>query len=100
MSSQLLGGLAKQTTFTVPTSVADIQAFYRQMLGQRGWQYCGTQATPRCTNLVTPPDETAHQVDVYRQAGDRNYGGPTIEVWPIQNAPHETRVMLWEVNPQ
>lgn len=100
MSSQLLGSLAKQTTFTVPQSAAEVQAFYQQMLPQRGWQHCGTQATPRCTNLITPPNETAQQVDVYRQAGDESYAGPTIEVWPAQNTPGETRVVIWEANPQ
>ena len=100
VSSQILGGLAKQTTFSVPESVTAVQTFYRQTLPQRGWQYCGTQATPRCTNLITPTDGTAQQVDVYRQTADGDYSGSTIEVWPAQNTPGETRVVIWEANPQ
>ena len=100
ISSQLLGSLAKQTTFSVGGSAAEVQTFYQQTLPQRGWQYCGTQATPRCSNLVTSTDGSAQQIDVYRQAADSDYGGPTIEVWPAQNAPGETRVVIWEANPQ
>ncbi len=99
VSRELLGALAKKTTFVVPTSVAEVRAFYRQLLPQRGWSYCGTQATPRCTNLVSGTGGAGDQVDVYRQAEDRAYTGTTIEVWPAENPGGGTLVAVFEVNP-
>jgi hypothetical protein len=96
---QLLGGLAKRTTFAVPTSVADARAFYRQVLAQRGWAYCGTQATPRCTNLVNAAGGPGDQIDVYRRVGDRDYTGTTIEVWPSENPRGGALVAVFEANP-
>ncbi len=99
VSSDLLGSLAKRTSFAVPTSVADVRAFYRQVLPQRGWSYCGTQATPRCTNLASPASGAGEQVDVYRKAEDREYTGTTIEVWPAENPSGGTQVTVFEANP-
>ena len=46
VSSEIVGSLARRTTFVVPASAAEVRAFYRQALPERGWSYCGTQATP------------------------------------------------------
>ncbi len=99
VSSDLLGSLAKRTSFAVPTSVADVRAFYRQVLPQRGWSYCGTQVTPRCTNLASPASGAGEQVDVYRKAEDREYTGTTIEVWPAETPDGGTSVAVFEANP-
>ena len=99
VSSELLGALAKRTTFVVPASIAEVRAFYREVLPQRGWSYCGTQATPRCTNLDSPASGAGEQVDVYRKAEDREYTGTTIEVWPAENPSGGTQVTVFEANP-
>ena len=98
VSSELLGALAKRTTFVVPASIAEVRGFYRQALQQRGWSYCGSQVTPRCSNLANA-GAPGDQVDVYRQAEDRNYTGTTIEIWPAENAQGGTVVSIFEANP-
>jgi hypothetical protein len=108
-STELLGALARKTTFAVPASAADVRAFYRQTLPQRGWSYCGTQATPRCSNLVTGTAgagdqvdvyrRAEDQVDVYRRAEDQEYSGTTIEVWAAEQAGGGTTVSVFEANP-
>ncbi len=99
VSTELLGALAKRTTFVVPTSIAEVRTFYREVLPQRGWSYCGTQATPRCTNLLSAAGGPGDQVDVYRRAEDRDYTGTTIEIWPAENAQGGTLVAIFEANP-
>ena len=96
VSSELLGGVAKKTTLIVPISVADARTFYREELPRRGWSYCGTQATPRCTNLINLAGGQGAETDVYRQADDQDYRGTTVEIWPAQNARGETQVLIWE----
>lgn len=93
VTSDISAGTIRQTSFRVPTPVADVRAFYQQELPKRGWRYCGTQATARCTNMINAADQ---QVDVYRRADDRNYTGSTIEIWPQQGAGGLTYVTLWE----
>jgi len=96
VSSQILGGLAKQTTVMVPQPVADVRAFYHQVLPQRGWAYCGTQTTPHCTNMVNLGAGQSEATDVYRRADDQDHKGTTIEIWPALNATGQTRVVIWE----
>jgi hypothetical protein len=50
--------------------------------------------------MITLVGGADQQVDVYRQAGDANYTGPTIEVWPIQRPGQETFVTLFETSPK
>ena len=99
VSSEITAGV-RQTSFRFPGSDADALAFYRQELPKRGWLYCGTQATAHCSNMITLVGGSDKQVDVYRQAGDTNYTGPTIEVWPIQQPGQETFVTLFETSPK
>jgi hypothetical protein len=99
VSSEITAGV-RQTSFRFPGSVADALAFYRQELPKRGWLYCGTQATAHCSNMITLVGGSDKQVDVYRQADDTNYTGPTIEVWPIQQPGQETFVTLFETSPK
>ncbi len=85
----------RQTSFQYPGTIAELRAFYEQALPQRGWRYCGTQATPNCTNL--PGFGAQVEIDVYRRVADRNGTGVTIEVWPIWDAVrHETFVKVFE----
>ena len=99
VSSSINAGV-RQTSFRFPGSVADALAFYRQEMPKRGWRYCGTQTTGHCSNMITLVGGSDKQVDVYRQAGDTNYTGPTIEVWPIQQPGQETFVTLFETSPK
>ena len=99
VSSELLGALAKRTSFVVPLSVAEVRDFYRQTLPQRGWAFCGTQATPGCTNLVGGAGGVGDQVDVYRAVDDQDRTGRTIEVWPAENPNGGTAVAIFEANP-
>jgi hypothetical protein len=99
ISSSINAGV-RQTSFRFRGSVADIHAFYRQEMPKRGWRYCGTQTTARCSNMITLAGGADQQVDVYRQAGDVNYTGPTIEVWPIQRPGQETFATLFETSPR
>ena len=91
----LMPGSTRQTWFRVPTAVADVRRFYQQALAHQGWCYCGTQATPHCTNLPGFGGKPA--IDVYRRVADQNATGVTIEVWPIWDAVHhETFVKVYE----
>ena len=95
VEEDLLPGAARQTWFRVPTTVEDVRRFYQNALPPRGWRYCGTQATPHCTNLPGFGGKPA--IDVYRRVADRNATGTTIEVWPIWDAiHHETFVKVFE----
>src|SRR5215207_6234491 len=86
----------RQTTFRYPGSVAEVRAFYQQALPQRGWRYCGTQATPRCTNLIRLVDRPGEAIDVYRRADDQDYLGSTVEIWPIDRANGQIFVTAYE----
>src|SRR5436309_6838042 len=65
VQSTINAGVA-QTSFRVSESVADVRAFYRQVMPKRGWQYCGTQNTPHCSNMITLVGGADQQTDVYR----------------------------------
>ncbi len=96
VDEQLMPGAFRQTSFRVPSPVAEVRHFYQRELPHRGWRYCGTQAPPRCPNLGRLP-EAGQEVDVYRRVGDRDATGVTIEIWPIWDAVHhETFVTVWE----
>lgn len=99
VSSDIIGSLAKRTMFAVPTSVDDVRAFYQHVLPQRGWSYCGTQATPRCTNLANAASGPGDQVDVYRRADDQGFTGTTLEIWPAVIESGGTQVSVYETNP-
>lgn len=99
VSSEIMGSLAQRTNFAVPISIADVRAFYQQALPERGWSYCGTQATPRCTNLVNVIGGSGDRVDVYRRANDQDFSGTTIEIWPSENPGGGSIVAVFEVNP-
>ena len=87
--------VSRQTTFRVPAPVEDIRSFYQRTLPARGWRYCGTQATPNCTNL--PGFGAKPEIDVYRRVADRNGTGVTIELWPLWDpVHHETFVKVFE----
>ena len=89
-------GDARQTTFRYPGSIAEVRAFYQQALPPRGWRYCGTQATPRCTNMIQLVDRPGEAIDVYRRADDQNYRGTTVEIWPIESANGQIFVTTYE----
>jgi hypothetical protein len=86
----------RQTTFRYPGSVAEVRAFYQQALPPRGWRYCGTQATPRCTNMIRLVDQSDQAMDVYRRVDDQDYRGSTIEIWPIDSQNGLTFVTVYE----
>src|SRR5689334_4674849 len=48
---QNLTTTSRDTTFVFNGTVDELRAFYQQQLPTRGWRYCGTRATPKCTNL-------------------------------------------------
>jgi hypothetical protein len=94
--TQNLTANSRDTTFIFAGSVENLRAFYQQELPARGWRYCGTRATERCTNLIRLNDASDQQTDVYRQNGDQNFSGPTIEIWPTKNARGELQVSIIE----
>ncbi len=98
ITQEIYGALLQQTTFRSLDSPDHLRAFYRELLLQRGWQYCGTQATPGCTNLVNPNDGSGARVDVYRRPDDRDQVGPTMEVKAVTTADGSSMVIIWEAN--
>ena len=94
--SSALTGDVRQTTFRYPGSIAELRAFYQQALPPRGWHYCGTQATPRCSNMIQLVDRPGEVIDVYRRADDQNYRGSTVEIWPIDSANGQIFVTAYE----
>jgi len=94
--SSAIAGDARQTTFRYPGSVAEVRAFYQQALPPRGWHYCGTQATPRCSNMIQLVDRPGEAIDVYRRADDQDYRGSTVEIWPIDSANGQIFVTAYE----
>ena len=91
-----LVGDVRQTTFRYAGSADEVKSFYRQALPARGWRYCGTQATPRCTNLIQLADRPGDAIDVYRSAGDQDFRGATVEVWPIDSGNGQTFTTMYE----
>lgn len=86
---------ARVTTLQGTWSIEEVRAFYQRSLPERGWRYCGNQATPGCTNLFNAVPLTEAEIDVYRQSDDQTQTGRTIEIWP-QPGPDGTRVRLFE----
>jgi hypothetical protein len=86
----------RQTTFRYPGGAAELREFYRQALPQRGWRYCGTQATPGCTNLTVLNTRPADAVEVYRRADDQGSAGATVEIWPIESGEGLLYVTVYE----
>lgn len=95
VTTQIVGALARQTTFAIAEPGAELRGFYRQALAERGWALCGTQATPGCTNLVAGDAS----VDVYRRADDAARSGTTVEISVVEAPGGATRVTVLEVNP-
>lgn len=73
----------RQTSFRYPGTAEDLRTFYQQSLPPRGWRYCGTQATPGCSNLPQLASRPDQAVDVYRRADDGSGRGPTVEIRPL-----------------
>jgi hypothetical protein len=94
--TQNLGTATRDTNFVFGGSIEELRAFYQQQLPPRGWRYCGTRATAHCTNLIQLHDESDQRTDIYRQANDQNFTGPTIEVWWLKNARGELQVSISE----
>ena len=86
----------RQTTFWAPGTAEEMKAFYRRELPVRGWDYCGTQATPDCTNLTKLINRSEDAIDVYRRPGDTTFQGPTLEVWPVRTENGMTFVTIFE----
>lgn len=95
VASQLSGDL-RQTSFRYPGSIAEVREFYRQTFPERGWRYCGTQATENCSNLLSIAGRSDDEIDVYRAADDVELRGPTIEIWPIRDPNGQTFVTIFE----
>lgn len=86
----------RQTTFRYPGSPDEVRTFYKEQLPSRGWRYCGTQETPKCTNLTSLIGGIGEQTDVYRRADDQNFQGTTIEIRPIPTDNGQTFVTMFE----
>jgi hypothetical protein len=100
VASDINSTIARKTTFTFPGAIDEVRAFYQRELPQRGWRYCGTQATAHCTNLIALNDGSAQLTDVYRRADDQNNQGRTIEIMPIRRADGQTYVTVFETREQ
>lgn len=94
VAETIIQGFARQSSYRVPDSVEVIRRFYHRELPQRGWRYCGTQATPRCTNLVGVGAED--EIDVYRRPDDRDFAGLSIEIWARRDRDGLTLVTVFE----
>jgi hypothetical protein len=90
--------LALQTSYRIAEPLDTVRAFYRRELPQRGWHYCGTQATPGCSNMPTMLPNTA--IDVYRRDADPAASSKTIEVWAQPAPDAQTFVTVLETRPQ
>lgn len=99
VATSLMAGI-RQTSFRYAGSVDEVRAFYRQTLAESGWEYCGTQATENCTNMVEPNDGSGAEIDVFRRAGDSERSGTTVEVWPQNSENGDTFVTVWETQPR
>lgn len=99
VTNDIVGDLRK-ISFRYPGTIADVQAFYQQVLAARGWRYCGTQSTPGCTNMTTMLNESAEAIDVYRRTNDVDNQGATIEVWPVNSENGQVFVTVFETRAQ
>ena len=95
VSASLLNDV-RLTTFRYNSSPEQVRSFYREALTQRGWQYCGTQETPHCTNMISLVGGGGAETDVYRRSNDQNKRGSTIEMRPIATDNGQTYVTLYE----
>jgi hypothetical protein len=95
--TQNLGSSSRDTVFVFNGSAEDLRGFYQQQLPPRGWRYCGTRATERCTNSIKLNDGSDERVDIYRQEGDQSFSGPTIEIFWLNNARGELQVNISEI---
>ena len=98
VTETLIQGFARQTTYRVPDSIETVRAFYQRELPKQGWRYCGTQATPRCTNLIRAGAED--EIEVYRRPDDRDFTGLTIEIWARRDRDGQTFVTVFETRVQ
>jgi hypothetical protein len=90
----IIQGFARQTSYRVPQSIDEVRAFYQRELPNLGWRYCGTQATPHCSNLISAGAE--QEIDVYRRPQDRDFSGLSIEIWPQADPNRQTFVTVFE----
>jgi hypothetical protein len=90
----IIQGFARQTSYRVPQSIDNVRAFYQRELADLGWCYCGTQATPRCSNLISAGAE--QEIDVYRRPQDGDFSGLSIEIWPQRDPNGQTFVTVFE----
>jgi len=97
VTETVIEGFARQTSFRVPAPIDEVRAFYQEELDNKGWRYCGTRATPRCTNLTHRGAE--YEVDVYRRPDDHNFTGLTIEIWAQRDPNGQTFVRVFETRP-
>jgi hypothetical protein len=95
VQESIIAGFARQTSYRVSDSVEAVRAFYRRELPRLGWRYCGTQATPRCSNLIPAGAEDA--IDVYRRPDDHDFSGLTVEIWPQRDPNGQTFVIVFEM---
>lgn len=86
----------RQTTFRYGGTAVELSGFYREALPPRGWRYCGTQATPGCTNLPSLVNRPQETVEVYRRPDDPSARGPTVEIWPLATADGRLFVTVYE----
>jgi hypothetical protein len=94
--TESLGTASRDTTFVFGGSIDELRAFYQQQLSTRGWRYCGTRATERCTNSIQLHDSSDERVDIYRSTDDQDFSGPTIEIYWLENARGELQVNISE----
>ena len=95
-ANESIVGDVRQTTYRYSGTIDAVRAFYRQALPERGWRYCGTQATEGCTNIIQLVDRPGDAIDVYRRADDQALRGSTIEVWPVNTENGQTYVTVFE----
>lgn len=86
----------RQTTYRYAGTPEQLKAFYDEALRVRGWSYCGTQATPGCTNLTVLVDRPGEAVEVYRHSDDAAREGATVEIWPISTEGGQLFVTVYE----
>jgi hypothetical protein len=97
---QSLSTSTRDTNFVFIGTVEELRAFYQQELPRRGWRYCGTRATPNCTNLIQLNNESDERTDIYRRADDQDFSGPTIEIWWLTNDRGQLQVSIAETREQ
>jgi hypothetical protein len=86
----------RQTSFRYPGTAAELLAHYQQAMPPRGWRYCGSQATPGCTNLTQLVDRAPEAIQVFRRADDQGSQGATVEIWAIETESGQLFVTVYE----